>query len=150
MADSKRAAAAARKRDIAAATWLLKRWGCYLDVEKRFEKRDKTAREFLEDLSERRRKAGRPPQEIDALTTLVYWLVQVARERGASMREARAQVSEFFKKGYSVHQIERWHAKVTTLPLDARGYLSPSWSNHFNAFLDKREPHRRWRDNDAK
>ena len=140
MADSNRAAAATRKRDIAAATWLLKRWGCYLDVQERFEKRDVKAREFLEDLSKReRRKAGRPAQEIDALATLVYWLVQIAKERGASMRGAKAQVSEFFKRGYSVHQIERWHAKVTTLPLDARGHLSPSWSSHFNAFLDKRE-----------
>jgi hypothetical protein len=139
MADNKRATAAELKRDIEAADRLLKRWGDYLDVIERYEKREIKARELLEDLSRpERRKAGRPPHETDARMIFVYWLVEIAKERGASMREARAQVSAYFKKGYSVHQIERWHAKVTTLPLNARGSLPPSHYNAFNKFLDKR------------
>jgi hypothetical protein len=141
MADNKRAAASELKRDIAAASRLLKRWGDYLDVMRIYEKREVKAREFLESFSQERRRRGRPPHEIDELMIWAYWLVEIAKKRGVSMRKARERVAEYsyFKNRFSVHQIERWHTKVMTLPPDARGWLPPSFHNSFNAFLDKQE-----------
>jgi hypothetical protein len=89
MADNKRASSAARRRDAQAACWLLKRWRKHLPSE---------TVEILENLS--KRKAGRPPAWRDpALNAYIYELVEAAKERFPSSRQAWKQVSAYFKAG---------------------------------------------------
>jgi hypothetical protein len=111
MADNKRAFAAARRRDIAAALWLLKRWGEYLPPE---------TVEFLMDLS-RKRKVGAPPKwDEPALNVYIYELVEAARKEGLSARQAWKQVTAHFK------------ATTDVAYRKARSIQSNSWKSYYS------------------
>jgi hypothetical protein len=112
MADNKRAVAAARKHDVKAALWLLKRWRKWLPSE---------TVEILENLSSKR-KVGHPPvwADADALNAYVYELVEAAKERGSSITQAWKQVTACFEAG-TVHA----HRK-------ARFTKSDMWKSYYS------------------